>query len=701
MTRAISTIFCACIFANAANLHAAMGMDEEALTRAFGDEDFITIATGKQQLISQAPAVASVITADDIRRMGATDLDQVLETVPGLHVSVAPRGYSPIYSIRGIYSENNPQVLILINGVPITNLYIGNRNDVWGGMPINNISRIEVIRGPGSALYGADAFAGTINIITKTSEDIDGSEIGARAGSFNTREGWVLHGGNWNNLRVAFSLEMLQTDGQDEIIEADAQTVLDTAFGTNASLAPGQVNLDRKVLETRMDISSGDWRLRLGYQGRRNVGMGAGVALALDPTGSGDSHRFNTDLTYDTALTRNLDLTGQLSYFDTSAKPDLTLFPAGHFNPLSGDIFPEGMIASPYIYERHYRFGLSGFYHGIQNHNIRLGIGAVHGEIYKVEERKNYGPFFNNLGSVVDASNDPDLVFMQPHDRSIFYAFAQDEWTLAADWKLTGGVRYDHYSDFGDTTNPRLALVWNTRHDLTTKLLYGRAFRAPSFSELYNINNPVAQGNEDLKPETINTYELAFNYEYSTELQMGLNIFHYRMNDVIRFLPSDTGSFQATNSDAIEGHGLELEARYYPSDDIRIIGNYAFQHSTDKGVDSRVANTPQHQVYLRTHWDFIRHWSLNAQLNWISTRHREPADSRDDIDDYLITDLTLRYRPDTSAWEFAVSGKNIFDEDAREPSPRLDFGPGNPPLIPNDLPLAGRHFFVEARYHFD
>ncbi|RLA39463.1 MAG: TonB-dependent receptor, partial [Gammaproteobacteria bacterium] len=108
--------------------------DEDELLSLYGDEEFITIATGASQPISKAPAVASILTAADIKKIGAIDLDEVLETIPGLHVSHNAVGYSPIYVFRGIYTEANPQVLMLINGVPLTNLYLGDRGQAWGGM---------------------------------------------------------------------------------------------------------------------------------------------------------------------------------------------------------------------------------------------------------------------------------------------------------------------------------------------------------------------------------------------------------------------------------------------------------------------------------------------------------------------------------------------------------------------------------------
>ena len=119
--------------------------DESDLARAYGGAEFVTVATGARQPLARAPAVATVITARDIREIGATNLAQVLETVPGIHASVSGPGYNPIFMIRGIYSDFNPEVLMLVNGIPITNLFLGNRSQAWGGMPVEDISRIEEI----------------------------------------------------------------------------------------------------------------------------------------------------------------------------------------------------------------------------------------------------------------------------------------------------------------------------------------------------------------------------------------------------------------------------------------------------------------------------------------------------------------------------------------------------------------------------
>jgi outer membrane receptor for ferrienterochelin and colicins len=111
----------------------AQTFEEEDLALAYGDKESISIATGSHQSVSRAPAVASVITAQDIRAIGAIDLGQALKAVPGLHVSVSSLTNGPIYSFRGIHTHYNPQVLMLVNGIPITNIFLGNRSLAWEG----------------------------------------------------------------------------------------------------------------------------------------------------------------------------------------------------------------------------------------------------------------------------------------------------------------------------------------------------------------------------------------------------------------------------------------------------------------------------------------------------------------------------------------------------------------------------------------
>lgn len=671
--------------------------EEEDLLQAYGDKPMVSIATGSQQAIARAPAVASVITARDIQAMGATDLDQVLESVPGLHVSVSSLAGNPIYSFRGIFTGYNPQVLMLVNGIPITSVFLGNRSLAWGGIPLEDVARIEVIRGPGSALYGADAVSGVINVITKTAADVNGTEFGVRAGSFKSRDAWIQYGGALGPVNTALYLRAGHTDGQKGIIQQDAQSSLDGLFGTRASLAPGPLNDVRNALDFHADLAYQQWRLRATYQ-QREVGIGAGLAEALDPRGRVPESRLYMDLSYQTAdLARNWEVTGVLDFSDLKERPGdpvYTLFPAGAF----GGAFPNGMIGNPGHSERHSGAGVSAFYSGFEHHHLRLGSGYRIEDLYETTEMKNFqfvlipgiGPVPVPLpGGLVDVSGTPS-VYLTPNRRTVKYLFAQDEWTITKDWALTAGVRYDHYSDFGPTTNPRLALVWDAAYNLIIKALHGRAFRAPSFSEQHSINNPVVTGNPNLQPETITTDELAFSWQPAQTLHTSLNLFRYRMHDLIRFVPNGNGA-TAQNTGSQTGRGLELDATWDATRALRLTGSLSLQKSTDETTRQDAGLAPRQRVFVRSDWRFAPLWELGTAINHVADRKRQPGDARPPVADYTTLDLNLRREQVAGGWSVNALIQNLFDRDAREPS----LAPGN---IPFDLPLPGRAVYVQFQH---
>lgn len=667
--------------------------DEEDLALAYGDKEFITIATGNRQPIRNAPATATVITAADIEAMGATDLDEVLETVPGVHVSKSASGYNPIYIFRGIYSQFNPHVLMLMNGVPMTSVYLNDRGDIWAGMPLENVARIEVIRGPGSALYGADAFAGVVNIITKSATDIDGTHFGVRAGSFGTRNAWIQHGGNFGPFEVAAYMRIGHTDGQHETIREDAQTGLDALFSSHASLAPGPVNLGYDAADAQFDVGYQNWRLRLGYRFRDNGETGAGIANALDPSGQNRSARTTADLIWQNdQLAAGWSVAAQASFMQQANESRLVLFPPGAF----GGAFPDGMIGNPDKWERQGRFSLSTLYSGRAGHRLRMGLGHDDLEIYQVRETKNFTfvfvPGLGNvpvpLGGLVDVSDTNP--FMTPHTRRVNYLYAQDEWTVARDWMMTLGVRYDNYSDFGKTINPRAALVWAAAHNVTAKLLYGRAFRAPSFAELYAINNPTQVGNPALEPEQIRTFEGVLNWQPNADTELSLSVFRHQMSNIIGYVPVGTSN-AAQNLGRQNGRGFELEGTWNAHRDVRLSANFAWQRNIDETTGQDAGYAPRRQLYGRADWRFLAGWQASTQVNWVMDRHRAAGDPRPPVADYHTVDVTLRSATVSSGWDVAVSVHNLFDANAFEPSLA---GSG----ITYDLPLPGRSLWLQLRY---
>ncbi len=649
----------------------------------------VSEATGSKQTVLTAPAIVKIITAADIKAMGATDLDEVLQTVPEVHVTRSNLAYNPIYLLRGNYYNNyeNPNVLVLINNIPINLLQYGHVSGVWGGMPVNAIARIEVIRGTGATVH-ADAFVGAINIVTKGREDIQGTEVGTRLGSFHTKEGWVLHGANYGGFNVAATLEYQDTDGPKEVITEDWQTVLDKRLGTHASWAPGPINTQHRSYEARLEVAKEHWQWRAGLQQRDHVGRGAGVILALDPFGLVKAQRLNTDLTYHhPQLATHWELTAQASYYHDYWGMEVPSFvlPPG----TGGGAFPEGKQMNTRMSEAHTAVNLFTFYTGWPTHTVRVEAGYTHADLYNVMSWRNYNNRTNQwLGKMVDFSDTPYSALPEMTRRN-WRLFIQDAWQFHPQWELTVAWRHYNYSDFGNTDNPNLGLVWHPSDKWTAKLLYARAFRAPSFAELYAAN-ATNVGNPQLKPELIDTLELALDYQVTSQLQFTGNMFYNRVTDSITTtdIPNQLQHYQ--NSGTRTGYGLSLAAQWKPSKNWTLQGHYDFQTATDQ--DSRhIPNSPRQKFYLRTDWRFLPGWNLNTQANWVGSSYRSVGDSRPPISAYTTVDVTLRYQQEKQPWEVGLSVRNLLDTDAYEPS-----SAGNP----TDLPLAGRSVWGEVRYRF-
>jgi outer membrane cobalamin receptor len=690
--------FARCCLAALLTLPAAMAAaepfaEEEDLTLLYGDAAKVSIATGNLQSLRRAPAVASVVTAADIAAMGATDLDQVLETVAGVHIGRSANSYAPLYIVRGVYSQQLPQVLVMQNGVPVTTLFQSNKGNLWGRFPVESISRIEVIRGPGSALYGSDAFAGVINIITKGPGETPGTGIGVRAGSLRTCDAWLQHDGQLGPAAIAVYVHAGSTGGIRRGIGADAQSRNDAVFGTHASLAPGNTNAGSDALDANVDLVYGPWRARANLKVRDHVQSGAGIASALDPAGYGKSTRVIGNLAWSDphfAPGWGLGVAVNSQQYVQEISSPYVLLPPGARLPTG--IFTNGMVGAPETWERNVRVSAFADYSGAAGHQLRMGAGHDDLHLYRTAELRNFTYAANGtpvpLPGLVDYG--PIDPFLRPRRRRIDYLYVQDEWRMAPDWSLTSGVRYDKYSDFGGTTNPRIALVWDANFDATAKLLYGRAFRAPSYNEAYSAANPVTMGNPDLKPETNGTLEAALSWQALPDLQLNGTLYRYSMANIIRLVPRPvigTGQvYQNTGNQT--GRGIELEAAWQPRSGLRVTGNYAWQRSIDQATGQDAGYAPRHHLAARADWQFAPGYTLSPQINRVAGRRRPAGDLRPAVADYLAVDLALSVNQGHAGWHAAFAVRNLFNADVREPS----FAPGL--QIPNDLPMAPRALTV-------
>lgn len=604
----------------------------------------VDIATQSKQPVSKAPAVVSVITADDFRATGATNLMEALQGVPGIYVKTNLFGAKPLITFRGASGAN---ALLMVNGAPAKDL-VWSPGIFWKGMPANAIERIEIIRGPGSALYGSDAASGVINVVTRTAGQIEYSEAGMRSGSYSSRAGWLQHGTHWNGFDIALTADLSHTDGHRPFIARDRLNAADRA----------QYGWDNQ--DIHFSIAKDGWRLLADHTRHDDVEIGLTGAAVLDPrTRAHDSQASLALLYQNDAFAPDWGLNAELRYRDIEYD--------------SGNGFRENLpvvtLNRLSVAERRANFETSALYRGVRNHALRLGGGYVWQQPYRVRQ------FFDG----VPKNFAPEKV------RRNSYLFVQDVWSFAGDWELTAGARYDHYSDFGGTLNPRLALVWQTTERLTTKLMYGHAFRAPSYLELYSETTANAP-NPALKPEKSRTLEMSVSWLATKDLRLGANVYRFDRRDVIA--PEASAPYQFKNLARYAANGIELEAQWQATHTLRVAGNVSKQQKVDSPL--RDLAIPLTQAYLRADWAFLPKWNWNLQLNWFDRRPLAAGDPRTELGSFALADTTLRYFHG-SEWEFATSIRNLFDKDAREYSSTR---------LPDNLPLPGRNLYAEVRYKF-
>ncbi|MET0066081.1 MAG: TonB-dependent receptor [Candidatus Thiodiazotropha sp.] len=645
----------------------------------------VTISTNTRQNLKQAPSTVTVLTANDFKATGATNLVDLLEAVPGLHIRMNPFGYRPMVQFRGAKAQ---QTLLMINGEPMRDLLWG-FGIYWKGLPASIIDRVEIIRGPGSALFGADASAGVINVITKTAAGIDSNEFGLRKGSFDTDTGWLQLSDEWNDFNFGLTLDLFNTQGPDIHIQEDYQSRFDAEHDTQSSLAPGYAEFGWKNRDIRFSLTRMDWQLLVDYTNQSEVQTGLTGAGIIDPVTEGESSRFNLALKYN-----NEDYSDDWSLYSELRYQNLKYDSGDGFQEI-----PPGFLGSSSQFalinklrssERRLSFELSSLYKGLEHQEIQVGAGYSHQDPYRLEQYTNgiyvSGTFIPIEDGFLDLSEVSNAI--PPEKTRISkHVYLQDIVQLSEGWELTAGLRYDLYSDFGNSYNPRAALVWNTTRKLTTKLLYGRAFRPPSYRELYALTAD-ALPNPDLKPERSETWELALSYLVSRDLSFGMNLFQYEQQDIISKAPINPNSTlrQYVNIGEHTIHGIEIEAMWQPLKTLKLSGNYTYRQQDE--TPYRAVDEPDQDAYLRIDWSLRKDWQWNFQSNWIGERIRTETDTRDDLEDYTISDTTVRYLGMKNL-EFCLSIRNIFDTEA------YDYTSAT---LPGDLPLPGRNLYAEIRY---
>ena len=559
----------------------------------------VSIAAGKVQLVEEAPSIVSVITAEDIRRLGARMLTDVLAIVPGFDVLTDRLGRNRI-AVRGILSEGaSENVLVLFNGIRLNDLMTGGATVVNLDIPIYNVKQIEVLRGPGSALFGSNAFVAVINVVTHTASDFDGIELSADGGTFGTGRYSILTSHAVGALGLTTSFQFRNTDGPRLAIPQDGQTLVDRLVAPlgipAASLAPGLTSDDRRSEDALISAKYKGFALDTRV---RNIRSG-GYIGQLDTLGRGnelDSRQIVVAAEQAVPLAPRTRVVARFNVTLSTWAQRINPLPPG-FTRISAEglplVYPDGILADFQSKSRRFTGSATVEHQFRPSHQVTAGVSVEREDTYDLENSGNYDPL---SGRALPGLQPEPFPIIADTDRRIGSAFVQDSWNVVPRLGITAGLRYDHYSDFGSTVNPRAAAVLRLPHDLYVKALYGRAFRAPSiFESTVNIPGAVV-GNPALQPSTIDTYEIGLLYKRKT-LRLSGNYFMARPRDFIlptKPLTADgIGTAQSfINAPGLNTQGVEIEGRQTFGFDNSVFVNATIQRPEDSVTGQRFPDVP-------------------------------------------------------------------------------------------------------------
>jgi len=615
----------------------------------FDEQDTVISATESHRALGQAPSIVTVITEKQIRDMGAHTLIEALESVPGLNVSYpTDLAAGHTLTVRGLKSSEAEKTLLLINGHRVNNPYSGSWTFLFDEFPLDDVRRIEIIRGPGSALYGSNAMAAVIHIITRGAEDFRGSEAGASAGNHGYVNGHVTTGGMGDDASIMLSLNSSSTDG-------DRQEILRDAAGKS-----GVGNFWRRQQQGFISASAGNWSLFAMHVNKRR-------GTVLDGTNLID-HASNVMVRQSiAALTWARD--GDL--WDVSIRTDADLF---DLDP-HWQLFGGATIVRPAV--KNLTLSESGLlrYRGWQDHEWTFNINYDHIRQFDVRNFVNgadVSALFNHNSNVT---------------RQVFALAIQDEWSPLSDLTVTAGVRMEHYSDVGSHASPRFALVWNATDMLDVKLMYGHAFRAPNFVELYSANNPVVLGNANVRPESVNTYE------FGTSLHKGVwhldgNVYYSRYKNLItRIAPSPL----TVNVGRETLRGFEAELRVDIQKGLYGALSYTWQTGSSNLTAARLPDVPMQVIRLSGDAPLPLGTHLHMDAHWIGSQARTAADPRPALASTWQVDLAIRAGNVSSGPSMSFVMNNVFNQKI--------FSPVATPIM-SDIPLHDREWMLDFAWVF-
>lgn len=619
-----------------------------------------------KQSTSDAPASVTIITAEEIKRFGWRTLAEVLRGVRSFYVT-NDRVYS-FLGARGLQrpGDYNSRVLLQIDGHPVNeNLYGGAFLGYDAPLDLGVVDRIEVIRGPGSSLYGTGAFFGVVSVFTKSGRDLDALEIQGDAGSRETFAGRLSYGRHFAN-----DLELLVSGSGYS--SAGVERLYVTAFDapeTNNGVAENADGEDD--VDFFLKLSKSGFTLEGAFSDREKTAPSApyGSVFNTDRTGTEDVRAF-LELRYEGKVGAGGDLNARVFY-------DSFRYRASYRYDYAAEGEPEFLVDN--------RDEGDGSLWGARSHVVypvgiqTLTVGAEFLRHLR-QDQKNFDvePYLLYLDDMRDSVN--------------FGLFLQDEVRLGDRVRLNLGVRYDYYDTFGGTVNPRAALIYRPFEPTSVKLLYGTAFRAPNNYELYFSSSDLYKANPDLDPESVSTYELIVEQNLGAGWKLSAGGFHYRIRNVINLVEDpDDGLYLYDNAGEVQASGAELELAGRWSEGFQAVASYSYQEVRDAQTDEILVNSPRHIVKARLLGPLVpRKLFLGAEIQHLDERKTVTGEA---VGAATLVNATLSTGPGLMRnLELAFGVTNLFDVSYADPTAD-DF-------VADRIAQDGRTFMTRATVRF-
>lgn len=608
----------------------------------------VVTASRREQKITTVPYAMTVITAEDIRRSGARSVPDALRLAAGVDVAELSHGNYAV-SPRGFHGFFSDKVVVLVDGRQIYDTIYG--GTPWGNwaFQLEDVDRIEVIRGPGGVTWGANAVNGVINVITKDPKDQLGLTAAGGGGSRGTSKEHVGYAFEIDKLRMRISSEYEGGDGfkGERSFRGGSNDEYD-ALRANVHAVIEPTEKDSITLSGGSAATRGNWPA-LSYPGQCTRTPQAQSNFLMG--------RWNHEIEKD----NNIDLTGYVNDFYGVAE----------------------MSFMEYRYQQ-FALELSHAFKPADRHTVTWGV----------DTRWDLTSTANSDPSVLDKS------IVRSGDIGLY---AQDEWRFADRWALNlgGRVDYDFYGGFQPSGRAALS------YELTDKsMVYGavsRAFHMPPGGNRL-LNMPVfgpflrTTFDREVDAEQLVAYELGYHGKLWDRLDMRLNGFWHSYDDLVtaEFKPGPPGFFQIHNTNRLATgmYGAELELRWPILKSLTLMGNYTFE-TLDSGAsltDSGFLTLPKHKFMVGVRHDLTPDLHLDGYLHYVSgvkCRTRGDPTGITPVDGYFRLDLRAEYEFWHDRASIAVGVRNLLDPHHPEGGGRA--------LDPTEVP---RMVYAEMRMAF-